>query len=223
MCRSGRLARPRCSPVPNIAPGRRSSGPSARTRRTARKRPICSASVCCSGVNSSFFPAKSSPIGTGKPNPSRDLLRFLNSAHARGSRARSGRSCDTRTRERIVEARHDHFLHRLRTESQSGLLRPRPKSPSKIFWPCANVIFPPTLGNAEARTHCGASPPWWLAQAADCLPDAAPPELSRIAQLDQGTALADHVCTRRKRTCCPQGGSPGLAFWLPPDCSSVSR
>src|SRR5215211_2925182 len=34
--------------------------------------------------------------------------------------------------------------------------------------------------------------------------------LSRIAQLDQRTALADHVRTRRKRTCGLQGGGPGL-------------
>ena len=35
-------------------------------------------------------------------------------------------------------------------------------------------------------------------------------QLSRIAQLDQRIALAGHVCTRRKRTCGPQGGSPSL-------------
>ena len=34
--------------------------------------------------------------------------------------------------------------------------------------------------------------------------------LSRIAQLDQRTASRTNVCTRRKRTCGPQGGSPGL-------------
>jgi hypothetical protein len=33
---------------------------------------------------------------------------------------------------------------------------------------------------------------------------------SRMSQIDQRTALADHVRTRRKRTCGPQGGSPGL-------------
>ena len=35
-------------------------------------------------------------------------------------------------------------------------------------------------------------------------------QLSRIAQLDQRTALPDQCCTRRKRTCGPQGGSLGL-------------
>jgi hypothetical protein len=35
-------------------------------------------------------------------------------------------------------------------------------------------------------------------------------QLSRIAQFDQRTALAANVCTRRKRTSGPQGGSPGL-------------
>jgi hypothetical protein len=34
--------------------------------------------------------------------------------------------------------------------------------------------------------------------------------LSRIAQLDQPTPLRTNVCARRKRTCGPQGGSPGL-------------
>ena len=33
---------------------------------------------------------------------------------------------------------------------------------------------------------------------------------SRIAQLDQRTASQTNVCTRRKRTCGPQGRSPGL-------------
>ena len=37
-----------------------------------------------------------------------------------------------------------------------------------------------------------------------------------IGQLDQRTALPDHVCTRRKRTCGPQGGSPGLMWWTAP-------
>jgi hypothetical protein len=41
-------------------------------------------------------------------------------------------------------------------------------------------------------------------------PTAAVGAASRIAQLDQRTALAANVCTRRKWTCGPQGGSPGL-------------
>ena len=44
-------------------------------------------------------------------------------------------------------------------------------------------------------------------------------QLSRIAQLDQRTALAANVCTPRKRTCGPQGGSPGLD----PDIGSLAR
>ena len=45
-------------------------------------------------------------------------------------------------------------------------------------------------------------------------------QLSRIAQLDQRTALAANVCTRRKRTCGPQGGSPGLTPQLGHDLAS---
>ena len=33
-------------------------------------------------------------------------------------------------------------------------------------------------------------------------------QLSRIAQFDQRTALRTNVCTGRKRTCGPQGGTP---------------
>ena len=33
---------------------------------------------------------------------------------------------------------------------------------------------------------------------------------ARIAQLDHGLPSRTNVCTRRKRTCGPQGGSPGL-------------
>ena len=53
--------------------------------------------------------------------------------------------------------------------------------------------------------------------------------LSRIAQLDQRTALAANICTRRKRTCGPQGGSPGfttdigqLAATMPLSALSIS-
>ena len=49
-------------------------------------------------------------------------------------------------------------------------------------------------------------------------------QLSRIAQLTNGLPSRTNVCTRRKRTCGPQGGSPGLTqlpTWRP--ASSCSR
>ena len=36
------------------------------------------------------------------------------------------------------------------------------------------------------------------------------PGLGRIAQPDQRTALADHFCSRRQRTCDAQGGGPDM-------------
>jgi hypothetical protein len=39
---------------------------------------------------------------------------------------------------------------------------------------------------------------------------------SRIAQLDQRTLSRTNVRTWRKRTCGPQGGSPGLMWWTAP-------
>ena len=51
------------------------------------------------------------------------------------------------------------------------------------------------------RAHRGVAPGWKQPSTR---------RLSRIAQLDQRTALRTNVCTRRKRTCGSQGGSPGL-------------
>ena len=69
----------------------------------------------------------------------------------------------------------------------------------------------------STRGRCATSPPGWRG-AARCLGRrssawcaGAAGQLSRIAQLDQRTALRTNVCSRRKRTCGPQGGRSGRA------------
>src|SRR5438132_1270797 len=62
---------------------------------------------------------------------------------------------------------------------------PLPESPLPA---CAGTGFAGTSGYSMSAEHA----------------------LCRIAQLDQRSALADHVRTRRKRTCGPQRGGPSL-------------
>ena len=37
-----------------------------------------------------------------------------------------------------------------------------------------------------------------------------------VRSLTNGLPSRTNVCTRRKRTCGPQGGSPGLMWWMAP-------